>query len=133
MQESRQRCVQFVFPVGHSQFVLASGRLQNLICVAIRPSRRRLSSADGQQWRSVTSSLGSHIERLRSLNILSFVHLGTSLTTHGVPFSCSLLVHRWANERRLLDYVAIRIGTSESIACTCDVFVSSTGNFNVFI
>ena len=93
MQESRQRCVKFVFPVGHSQFVLASGRLQNFDCV-------RTSSADGQQWRAVTSSLGSHIERLRSLNILFFVHLGTSLTTHCVPLSCTLLVHRWANERR---------------------------------
>ena len=27
MQESRQRCVKFVFLVGHGQFVLASGRL----------------------------------------------------------------------------------------------------------
>ena len=89
MRESRQRCVKFVFLVGHGHFVLASGRLRNFICVAIRPSRRRVSSADVQQWRSVTSSLGSHIARLRSLNT-SFLCTSWHILDHAW---CSVIVH----------------------------------------
>ena len=89
MQESRQRCVKFVFLVGRGQFVLALGRLRNFICAAIRPSRRRVSSSDGQQWRSVTSSLGSHIERFRSLNT-SFPCTSWHILDHAW---CSVIVH----------------------------------------
>ena len=53
-RKSRQRCVEFVFLVGHGLFVLASGRLWELICVAIRPSRCRIPLRT-RCWRSLIS------------------------------------------------------------------------------
>ena len=55
----------------------------------IRPSRRRVSSADGQQWRSVTSSFGSHNERFRPLNT-SFPCTSWHILDHAW---CSVIVH----------------------------------------
>ena len=47
------------------------------------------------------------------------MRLGTPLNTYGVPFSCTCLVHRWWSSDGLMNCVADRIATSESIAYTC--------------
>ena len=69
--------------------------------------------------------LGSHIQSLRSSNI-SFFCTSWHTLDHA---RCSVVVHaprtHWQSSEGLLNCVAIRIGTSESIAYTCDFVVSS--------